>query len=98
MCVFHACARGARLPSTNAQYWSSKIRANVERYARQLAQLEDSGWDVLRVWECEIADESNLAARLCGFLDVPQTGGATQIATGRKSASSTPTTKTREKN
>lgn len=69
----HTCPRGARQPATNSQYWSAKIRGNVERYQRQLEQLEAAGWSALTVWECEIADESALAARLSRFLDSPAT-------------------------
>ena len=85
-------------PSTNAQYWLAKIRGNVERYERQLEQLEAAGWSALTVWECEIADESALAARLSRFLDVLATWVRPHFATSRKSTSSLPTTRTREKN
>ena len=49
----HNCARGARRPKENYDYWKTKIERNVERDARNLEALQDAGWQVLTVWECE---------------------------------------------
>ncbi len=65
----HTCARGSRVPKTNAEYWENKIRKNRERYSRQLVELRVEGWAVLAVWECEVRDERDLAAQLVAFLD-----------------------------
>ena len=46
----HDCARGARKPKANAEYWSAKIDRNRARDARVTAQLQDDGWRVLTVW------------------------------------------------
>ena len=92
----HACLRGSRLPATNTEYWSSKIRRNVERYARQLEQLHRAGWTALTVWECEISDERVLAENLTSFLDaVPQSADPTHTDTDRNAASPLPATKPR---
>lgn len=48
----HDCARGARQPRTNADYWIAKIDRNRARDARVAAELEAEGWRVLTVWEC----------------------------------------------
>lgn len=62
----HSCQRG-HLPHSRQDYWEPKIRANVERDIRNRKTLEDEGWQVIVVWECElkkrIADER--LARLC---------------------------------
>jgi DNA mismatch endonuclease (patch repair protein) len=50
----HDCARGARKPKANAEYWSAKIDRNRARDARVTAQLRDDGWRVLTVWECDL--------------------------------------------
>ena len=57
-CYWHQCPRCTRnrVPKTNATYWQAKFAANVERDARQIAELEASGWRVLVLWECEIKD------------------------------------------
>ena len=67
----HDCKRGARMPSTNREYWSAKIGRNKERDARSVASLEQSGWSVMAVWECEIRDSAALAERIHNFLGPP---------------------------
>lgn len=65
----HSCPRGSRLPATNTEYWSDKIQRNVLRDAGQMERLRRSGWDVLVLWECGLADEAALAGKLAAFLD-----------------------------
>lgn len=66
----HDCVRGARPPKANSDYWKKKIGRNVARDATNLASLQDAGWDVLTIWECETksADRPALERRLCEFL------------------------------
>jgi DNA mismatch endonuclease (patch repair protein) len=71
----HDCARGARAPKANSDYWREKIAKNRARDARNLAALADLGWRALVVWECEIrrGSEDALARRLRAFVcDAPQ--------------------------
>ena len=63
----HECARGARVPASNTEYWTAKIGRNVARDRGTLVQLTDAGWAALVLWECELDD--GLAERLTGFLD-----------------------------
>ncbi len=60
----HDCARGARAPKANAEYWSAKINRNVARDARVLVELRALGWEPLVLWECELKDHAALAGRL----------------------------------
>jgi len=60
----HECARGARLPKANADYWRAKIARNRARDTRTLAAYETIGWRTLVVHECELKDRASLAARL----------------------------------
>ncbi|HEY6321583.1 MAG TPA: very short patch repair endonuclease [Thermoanaerobaculia bacterium] len=55
----------------NASYWVGKIEANRARDRRQTAQLEDSGWTVLRVWESAIQAAPRVVA--CDILGVLRT-------------------------
>ena len=64
----HPCARGSRQPKQNAEYWRAKIARNVERDAQSVAALEDQGWSVLTLWECELKDVETLSVRLSDFL------------------------------
>ena len=63
----HDCARGARQPKANADYWRAKIGRNRERDARNGAVLRGDGWTVVTVWECEMRGpefEAGLGARI----------------------------------
>lgn len=64
----HDCRRGARMPKTNAGYWSAKIARNKARDAASLAALTAMGWRALIIWECESVDAVALDARLGTFL------------------------------
>jgi len=50
----HDCARGARQPKSNADYWIAKIARNRTRDARNLDTLTAEGWTPVTVWECEM--------------------------------------------
>jgi DNA mismatch endonuclease, patch repair protein len=60
----HDCARGARMPKSNAAYWQGKIARNRARDAKTLAAYADLGWRVLVVYECDLKDRAELAVRL----------------------------------
>jgi DNA mismatch endonuclease, patch repair protein len=64
----HDCARGARMPKANADYWRAKIARNVARDAAHRARLGELGWRPLIVWECEIKDDAALEKKLRAFL------------------------------
>jgi DNA mismatch endonuclease, patch repair protein len=64
----HDCARGARMPKTNMNYWRAKIARNRARDATTLAALEGMGWRALAVYECELRDSAALRARLAEAL------------------------------
>ncbi len=64
----HDCARGARAPKANADYWRAKIARNVARDAQHRAALAALGWRVLVVWECALKDRVALEQKLRDFL------------------------------
>ena len=49
----HDCGRFV-WPSSNEEYWYRKIDGNVERDNRNIKSLEDIGWRVIVIWECEL--------------------------------------------
>ena len=65
----HHCVRGDRIPKTNADYWQKKIGRNKMRDLANAAKLENDGWGVLIIWECEIKNQEGLANTLCAFLE-----------------------------
>lgn len=60
----HDCARGARMPKANADYWQAKIARNRARDARNVEALAARGWRVLIVYECALKDLNTLRATL----------------------------------
>jgi len=65
-CYWHAhegCPRW-RLPKRNRGFWAEKFEANRRRDRRKIAELEDLGFEVLVVWECETRDRDTLRERL----------------------------------
>ncbi len=70
-CFWHghdACPRGSR-PKSNEDFWEKKIAANIARDAAVIARLENDGWRVQTIWECETKNELTLRERLCKFLE-----------------------------
>jgi DNA mismatch endonuclease (patch repair protein) len=64
----HDCARGARVPKANRDYWTGKIARNRARDIETRAALEALGWQVEVVWECDLKDAAALETRLRDLL------------------------------
>ncbi len=60
----HDCARGARAPKANADYWQAKIGRNRARDIEHRAALQARGWRVLTLWECDLKDEAQIKQRV----------------------------------
>lgn len=69
-CFWHkhsGCLR-VRIPATNRDYWQTKLERNRVRDERNIALLQDDGWEVMTVWECELRDLPETTDRLVAFL------------------------------
>ena len=64
----HDCARGARVPKQNRDYWVAKVARNAARDARTRGALGVAGWRVETIWECELKDAPGLETRLRALL------------------------------
>jgi len=64
----HDCARGARVPKQNTDYWLTKVGRNRVRDAEAISKLGDLGWRVETVWECEMKDRDALKRRLADLI------------------------------
>ena len=64
----HACARGARVPKQNRDYWLARVGRNRTRDAASREALVALGWRVETIWECELKDGAALNARLQALL------------------------------
>ena len=60
----HEDCRYTTNPKTRHEFWQSKFAANVERDGRNRTELQQLGWRVIVVWECELRQHSDLLKRL----------------------------------
>ena len=55
----------AYTPKSNIDFWEEKFRRNIERDKQKSKELSEQGWEVLTIWECEIAsDLSSVVANI----------------------------------
>lgn len=69
-CFWHGhkrCKRGKR-PFTNKLFWNKKINSNIERDNKVRRRLNNLGWKVLVVWECQTRDINILKSKLSSFM------------------------------
>jgi DNA mismatch endonuclease (patch repair protein) len=55
-CFWHGhvgCRRAGR-PTSHTAYWNWRLDRNIARDRQNVADLEQAGWSVLIVWECEV--------------------------------------------
>ena len=57
-CFWHCCPTHGSSPKANAEYWTPKLAANVERDRLVDQRLADEGWMVVRIWEHEDPEEA----------------------------------------
>ena len=43
-----------RMPQTNQEFWVNKIRRNQERDQKNYQLLQENGWQVIVIWECQL--------------------------------------------
>ncbi len=55
-CFWHGCPKHLRLPSSNQQYWETKINRNRNRDNSVNENYLNLGWMVLRFWEHELKE------------------------------------------
>ncbi len=64
--------RNAVLPRTRTDWWIAKLDRNVMRDQLNDNTLQEAGWRVLVLWECEVrGDQKALAEKLGEFLGPP---------------------------
>ncbi|MBB4279304.1 very short patch repair endonuclease [Rhizobium mongolense] len=60
----HEGCRHCYTPKSNIEFWAAKFKKNIARDERVREELEQRGWRVVTLWECETADEDDLRIRL----------------------------------
>lgn len=69
-CFWHRCPIcNYSLPKTNTAFWEEKFGKNVSRDEKKTLQLQQAGWKVLTIWECELKkDVYNVATGILELL------------------------------
>lgn len=68
-CFWHRCPLcNLPMPRNNAGYWVAKFADNIERDARDRLLLENSGWTIITVWECELNDMDAVVSKISALL------------------------------
>lgn len=60
----HSRCRFAYMPKSRVEFWRAKFEANVTRDRKVRRELQDRGWTVQIIWECETQDPVKLDSRL----------------------------------
>lgn len=57
-CFWHRCKKDFVEPKSNINFWLPKIRQNLTRDKFVNKKLKKEGWEVIRIWEHEIKNNS----------------------------------------
>ena len=82
-CFWHrhsACKQGTAIPKSNQEYWLNKFCNNVLRDRNVIQQLEDLGWKVEIIWECQTKDTSGLTKYISDIFTNAPVGNSQNVA------------------
>jgi DNA mismatch endonuclease, patch repair protein len=65
----HPGCRRSKIPNTNIVFWKEKVRGNIARDSKKILELENAGWKVVIVWECELMTKEKRESRLNLLID-----------------------------
>ena len=63
-CFWHGCPIHSHLPKSNEEYWTPKLKRNIERDQEKNERLEAEGWKVLRFWEHELMNKGEVIKKI----------------------------------
>lgn len=71
-CFWHGCEEHCRVPSSNQEYWLTKINRNKERDIATTAAFQERHWKVIRIWEHELIRKNSIEVmkRITSTLDL----------------------------
>ena len=64
----HIGCKYAYTPKSRGEFWTRKFKQNVERHEIVSRELDQLGWRVLVIWECEMSELPALRQRLESLL------------------------------
>lgn len=76
-CFWHGHNCRNLTPEQNSEYWQKKLENNRIRDKQINERLEGKGWEVIRVWECEIKEQKKATLKLMNSQKTKNSGGTT---------------------
>lgn len=66
----HKNCKYFKLPGTRTEWWKEKIEKNVDNDFKRHSQLNDAGYRIIIIWECELksSNQDNTLSLLVGKL------------------------------
>lgn len=58
----HENCRYSVMPENHKEFWAEKLLKNKERDEKKKRQLEQMGWNIIVVWECQLKGEEKQPA------------------------------------
>lgn len=58
------------MPKTNVEFWTEKITKNIARDEITYKKLQNMGWNVIVVWECELKKDKRNNTPECLYNDI----------------------------
>lgn len=55
-CFWHGCEMHFVPPKSNVEYWSQKIKSNIDRDKQVTKYYKENGWNILRIWEHQLKE------------------------------------------
>ena len=99
-CFWHRCPHcNPSTPKKNTEYWEAKFARNTERDAENVRKLEEMGWRVHVIWECQLkknaidATMADLLPKLAAELGKELAEAPAANETGQQTNASTTTGK-----
>jgi DNA mismatch endonuclease (patch repair protein) len=64
----HENCKKANRPKSNSGYWDEKLNRNAARDIENTLKLENEGWHILTIWECELKDLESVLKKFLAFI------------------------------
>lgn len=68
-CFWHGCPKCYKRPSSNQEFWDTKIANNRKRDRLVGRELRRLGWEVVRVWQHQLKTPARVAGRVKRILE-----------------------------
>lgn len=63
----HEGCKNATMPKTRTEFWKEKLGKNVANDRKHVRLLQEAGWNVITLWECEL--EKDFEGRMNMVID-----------------------------